>query len=98
MSDAVNLYKVVKSLKLTEKSSRANERNTFVFTVDPKASKRSVADAVELFFNVKVSRVNIMILKGKRKLFRGVSGARSDVKKAYVTLMDGYSIDLVGAE
>jgi len=98
MKNISDLYKVVKSLKVSEKSARENERNTFVFEVDNAANKRSVADAVELFFNVKVKRVNTVITKGKKKYFRGSVGVRSNVKKAYVTLADGYSIDAFGAE
>jgi large subunit ribosomal protein L23 len=38
--------------------------------------------------------VNTLRLKGKVKRFRGIRGRRSDVKKAYVTLAEGYSIDV----
>jgi large subunit ribosomal protein L23 len=34
------------------------------------------------------------VVKGKTKLFRGVPGKRSDVKKAIVTLKEGQSIDV----
>lgn len=98
MKGVVGLYKVIKSLRVSEKSARENEKNTFVFDVDIAANKRSVADAVELFFNVKVKRVNTVITKGKQKMFRGVMGSRPNTKKAYVTLADGYSIDAFGAE
>ena len=98
MKSVVDLYKVIKSLRLSEKSARENEKNTFVFEVDIAADKRAVADAVELFFNVKVKRVNTTISKGKQKNFRASVGKRPDTKKAYVTLADGYSIDAFGAE
>lgn len=98
MSNVVSLYKVIKSLRVSEKSAKENDKNTFVFDVDTSATKRSIADAVELFFSVKVKRVNTSIVKGKKKYFRGIKGVRSDVKKAYVTLADGYSIDAFSAD
>jgi large subunit ribosomal protein L23 len=45
-------------------------------------------------FGVKVKAVNTTITKGKTKRFRGSPGRRKDVKKAYVTLEDGNTIDV----
>ncbi|NCV12809.1 MAG: 50S ribosomal protein L23, partial [Rhodobacteraceae bacterium] len=45
-------------------------------------------------FGVKVKAVNTTITKGKTKRFRGMMGRRRDVKKAYVTLEDGNTIDV----
>jgi len=41
-----------------------------------------------------VTAVNTLRLKGKNKRFRGRPGKRSDVKKAFVTLAEGNSIDV----
>ena len=38
--------------------------------------------------------MNTLVVKGKTKRFKGRPGQRSDVKKAYVTLAEGQSIDL----
>ena len=38
--------------------------------------------------------VNTTITKGKVKRFKGRPGVRNDVKKAYVTLEDGNTIDV----
>ena len=38
--------------------------------------------------------VNTTITKGKVKRFRGRLGTRRDVKKAYVTLVEGNTIDV----
>jgi large subunit ribosomal protein L23 len=43
---------------------------------------------------VKVTGVNTLVAKGKTKRFKGRPGVRSDVKKAYVTLAEGQTIDL----
>jgi large subunit ribosomal protein L23 len=44
---------------------------------------------------VKVEAVNTSILKGKTKMFRGISGRRMDQKKAIVTLSEGQSVDIM---
>ena len=51
-------------------------------------------EAVEKLFNVKVTAVNTLVRKGKARVFRGVRGRTSDVKKAIVTLAEGQSIDV----
>jgi len=50
--------------------------------------------AVETLFKVNVTKVNTLNVKGKTKRFRGITGRRSDVKKAIVTLAEGQSIDI----
>ena len=58
------------------------------------ANKPQIKEAVEALFGVKVKAVNTVITKGKTKRFRGQPGTRSDVKKAYVTLVEGNTIDV----
>jgi large subunit ribosomal protein L23 len=58
------------------------------------ATKPQIKEAVENLFNVKVKAVNTTITKGKTKRFRGRPGTRRDVKKAYVTLVEGNTIDV----
>ena len=58
------------------------------------ATKPDIAKAVEKLFKVKVKAVNTITQKGKTKLFRGRPFVRSDVKKAIVTLEEGYQIDI----
>ena len=50
--------------------------------------------AVEALFNVTVTAVNTMVVKGKVKKWKGAPYTRSDMKKAIVTLADGQSIDV----
>jgi large subunit ribosomal protein L23 len=49
---------------------------------------------VERLFDVQVESVNTLVRKGKSKVFRGVRGTQSDVKKAVVTLAEGHKIDV----
>ena len=74
---------------ITEKATLLSEHNKVVFQVADDASKDEIAAAVEALFNVKVTKVNTLNVKGKTKRFRGRLGKRNDVKKAIVTLADG---------
>ncbi len=88
------MYEVVRAPVVTEKSTLTSEHNQVVFRVPLDASKPEIRIAVETLFNVKVKAVNTLRQKGKTKRFRGRPGRRSDVKKAYVTLEEGHSIDV----
>jgi large subunit ribosomal protein L23 len=87
-------YDVIRRPIVTEKSTMASEANAVVFEVAIDADKRAIRDAVEALFNVKVTKVNTLIQKGKQKVFRGRKGQRKDIKKAVVTLQDGSMIDV----
>ena len=88
------LYGVILSPVITEKATRGSEHNQVTFRVPLDADKRSVKAAVEGLFNVKVTAVNTLRVKGKTKRFRGRVGRRSDYKKAIVTLAEGSKIDV----
>ena len=89
-------YDVIRRPLITEKATLASENGTVVFEVAMDATKPQIRKAVEELFNVKVKAVNTTILKGKRKRFRGIPGRRKDIKKAYVTLEEGNTIDVTG--
>ncbi len=88
------MYDVVRAPVITEKATALSERNQVVFRVAIDATKPQIKAAVEGLFGVKVLGVNTLVQKGKTKRFRGRPGVRSDVKKAFVQLAEGQSIDL----
>jgi large subunit ribosomal protein L23 len=88
------MYTVIRSPVITEKATALSEKNTVVFRVSIEATKPQIAAAVEGLFGVKVEGVNTLVAKGKTKRFKGRPGKRSDVKKAYVRLAAGQTIDL----
>ena len=88
------MYEVIRSPVITEKATAATERNQVVFRVAIDANKAEIKASVEGLFGVSVLAVNTLIQKGKTKRFRGRPGVRSDVKKAYVQLAEGQSIDM----
>ena len=87
-------YDVIVAPVITEKSTRVSENNQVVFKVRLDADKAEIKDAVQNIFGVKVTAVNTLVQKGKTKRFRGRPGKRNDVKKAFVTLAEGQSIDV----
>lgn len=91
------LYQVLVSPHVSEKGTLlAEEQNQHVFRVAVDATKAEVKTAVEELFKVKVEKVRIMNVKGKVKRFGGRLGKRSDMRKAYVTLVEGNDVDLAG--
>ena len=94
MSAKAEHYDVIRKPVITEKATMASENGAVVFEVAMDANKPQIKDAVETLFGVKVKSVNTTITKGKAKRFRGVPGRRKDVKKAYVTLEEGNTIDV----
>ena len=90
----VNHYDVILAPHITEKTTLLSEHNAVVFKVAGSASKPQIKAAVEALFNVGVTNVNTLNVKGKTKRWKGQPYTRSDVKKAIVTLKDGDSIDV----
>ena len=81
---------------VSEKSYGLSEAGVYTFKVHPSATKPEIHDAVEAIFNVKVTKVNTLNRKGKRKRNRRTFtfGSRPDTKRAIVTLAPGQTIDL----
>jgi large subunit ribosomal protein L23 len=90
----VRHYDAIVAPVITEKATLASESNQFVFRVARNATKPQIKAAIEQLFDVKVTAVNTLLRKGKRKTFRGVRGRQQDMKKAIVTLADGDRIDM----
>ena len=88
------MYEIIRYPVVTEKSTLGSEHNQVTFKVPLNASKPDIKAAVEGLFKVKVKAVNTLRQKGKIKRFRGIRGRRSDYKKAFVTLVEGHSIDV----
>ena len=94
MAATLRNFDVLLSPHITEKATLLSEQNKVVFKIALDASKDEVASAVEAIYNVKVTKVNTLVTKGKTKRFKGIKGRRPDIKKAIVTLAEGQSIDI----
>ena len=94
MSVKAEHYDIIRKPLVTEKSTMASENGAVVCEVSIDSNKPQIKEAVEALFGVKVKAVNTSITKGKQKRFKGVLGRRKDIKKAFVTLEDGNTIDV----
>jgi large subunit ribosomal protein L23 len=88
------MYTIIRAPLITEKATLLSEKGQIVFRVAIDATKPEIKAAVEGLFGVKVTGVNTLVQKGKTKRFKGRPGVRSDVKKAFVSLAEGETIDL----
>jgi large subunit ribosomal protein L23 len=81
---------------VSEKSYGLLDEGVYTFIVAPGSNKIEIRHAVESIFNVRVTNVNTLNRKGKRKRNRRqpTFGQRSDTKRAIVTLASGDRIDL----
>jgi len=86
-------YDVLVGPLVTEKATMLSEHRQIAFRVRLDATKPAIRRAVERLFDVKVTGVNTLRVKGKSKIFRGRRGQRSSYKKAIVTLAEGQSVD-----
>lgn len=89
-----NYRDIIKAPIITEKSSELANNNTYVFSVDIKANKTQIKQAIENVFNVKVENVNTINVKPKKKRVGRYTGKTNRVKKAIVKLAESNSIEL----
>ena len=83
----MNVYDIIRRPIITEQSMEAVADKKYVFEVAMSATKTDIKAAVEKIFNVKVAKVNTLIVNGKVKRNGGYpAGKRADYKKAVVTL------------
>jgi large subunit ribosomal protein L23 len=93
-----SIYDVLRRPILTEKSSHQYAKlNQYVFEVATNATKSTIKEAVETIFDVKVERVNTMVMPAKRSRrarSRRVLVRRSAYKKAIITLAPDDTISI----
>lgn len=85
---------IKRPLILTEKGQQLRETdNKYLFEVDRRANKQQIREAVETLFEVSVTEVNTMIVRGRiRRMGRGYAKTKN-WKKAIVQVAAGESID-----
>jgi len=85
-----SIYDILRKPLVTEKTNYLTyELNQYVFEVVKDASRTQIKDAVELLFDVEVTKVNIINVAGKRSRnmrTRQWKMRKSPYKKAIVTL------------
>jgi large subunit ribosomal protein L23 len=94
VASAEKLINLLTTPHITEKTSLAMQNaNTYSFRVLRNSSKPEIKAAVELMFGVKVAKVNVVNETGKTRRFGKLQGRTQDIKKAYVRLAPGQTID-----
>lgn len=89
-----NYRDIIKAPIITEKSSALAANNVITFSVDTRANKTQIKQAIEKIFNVEVESVNTVNVKPKKKRVGRYVGKTNKVKKAIVKLKEGSSIEL----
>ena len=93
------LYNILLASYTTEKSVKLAEGyKQITFKVAKDASKIEVKQAVEKLFNVIVTAVRIINIKGKARQFKQRKGQCAGFKKALVFLEKGHDINLAEFE
>ena len=87
-------YDIIKRPLITEKTNiQKEEFNQISFEDDRRANRVEIKRAIEKIFNVRVSTIRTIQIKGKTKQRGRIVGKRRDWKKAVATLMPGERID-----
>ncbi len=80
---------------VTEKTANLSaDGKKIVFKVAKEANKVQIKQAIEKIFNVKVTNVNTVNVRPKKKRVGRYEGATKAYKKAYITLAEGSKLDL----
>ena len=90
---------IIRKPVVSEKSYASFDANVYTFVVAPDANKIEIRRAVESIFNVRVTNVNTINRKGKRKRNRrtGTWSARPNERRALVSLAEGDRIEIFGS-
>jgi large subunit ribosomal protein L23 len=91
----MHLYEVLRRPLVTEKNAVLQAQGKYAFEVAGEANKEQVKQAVEKAFNVKVTQVNVITVRGKERRMRGRVVISPAWKKAVVTLKPGDKIEIV---
>lgn len=85
-------YRALLEPLVSEKSTGLGQFNKYVFKVHSKASKFQVKSAVEDYYGVGVTKVNIIKIRPKKRIHGRTVGWKQGFKKAVVTLAAGDTI------
>ncbi len=87
-------FEVLRRPVVTEKNTELQAQGKYVFEVAKEANKPQIRQAVERAFNVKVTAVNVVIMRGKTRVIGRRRVLTQPWKKAVVTLQPGDKIEL----
>jgi large subunit ribosomal protein L23 len=91
-SSLANLLNYIKYPSLTEKSINLYGNRQYTFIVDKILTKTQIKFVIENIFNVKINNISTLIIPPKKKRVGKFIGKRSQYKKAFIQLKEGYTI------
>lgn len=95
MPKAIHPYEVLRRPVVTEKSTLLAAQGKYVFEVAMGANKPQIRQAVEHAFDVHVTAVNTLIVRGKvKRAGRRRASHQPAWKKAVVTVLPGEQIQV----
>ncbi|MDL0089756.1 50S ribosomal protein L23 [Campylobacter gastrosuis] len=83
----------IRTIIYTEKTLGLQEQGVVVIQTSPKVTKNGLKEVLKEYFGVTPLRINSLRMDGKVKRFRGRVGVRDDVKKFYVKLPEGVTLE-----
>ncbi len=86
---------VLRRPHITEKAQTAQARGVFVFEVAPRATKRTVRNAVAALYKVTPRKVAMVMMQKKNVTTKGKPGFSGGGKKAYVYLKKGDKLEVI---
>jgi large subunit ribosomal protein L23 len=93
--DVREIYKILVKPHVSEKATYLSDEGRYTFEIYPRANKIQVRNAVSNLYGVKVKDVNIVNIKAKKRILRGMEGHKPGYKKAIVTLEKGEKIEIL---
>ena len=94
MANQMHPLEVVLRPMITEKATMLAGDRKYAFEVERHANKQQIRHAVELAFNVTVTKVNTLNVHGKRRRRGRLQTRTRSWKKALVTVAEGDSIQI----
>jgi len=85
---------IIKRPIVSEKATSLGALNQYVFLVADNATSPEIKKALELIYKVKITRVNIVNVKPKKRRLGRSIGVKSGYKKAIVRLAEGQKLDI----
>ena len=92
-----SVFDIIRRPIITEKTNYLSSLNQYVFEVDYKSTKTTIKEAIETIFDVKVVKINVMVVPAKQSKSmqnRRLRTRTNAYKKAIVTLAEGERIPI----
>lgn len=95
------MNQIIKKPVITEKAMNLQSQRQYVFEVHPDANKIQIRNAIQEMFDVDITSIRTVRIKGKNKvrmtrkgMMRGKTALK---KKAYITVKEGQEIEIVSS-